>query len=213
MQVEFLSWDGGCQPRPHPVSMRLGLAVHSTEIPGPWLCSDAIHWTESSPSLDSVLRKGKRVGSNHKPPGLCWPRLCGSQDGLELDSPLAALKNASAQKVECRGVVRAGHRKPAPCLPRRLLERPVHTEQSPRKAGVTPALAIPAYKTFWKFGFAFSLSGVLEMATDWTGPLTFSPFRWQVAFVSRFEENVIPCARRTYPAGCVRVVLCFLMVF
>lgn len=45
------------------------------------------------------------------------------------------------------------------------------------KAGVTLALVIPAYRLFWEFGFAFSLSGVLKMVTDWIGPLVFSPFR------------------------------------
>lgn len=58
LQVGFLSWDGRCQPRTHPESEGLGPAVYSTELLGPWLCSDTTHWTESSPSLDSVQREG-----------------------------------------------------------------------------------------------------------------------------------------------------------
>jgi len=208
LQVEFLSWDGRYQPRTHPEAEGLGPAVHGTEIPGPWLCSDAIHWTESSPSLDSVLREGRRVRSTPPPPALSvwvsgWLRT-----GFFSGFPKERLCSEGGPPV-----VRAGLSKPAPRLPRCLLKRPVETEQSPRKAGVKLALVIPAYKTFWEFGFAFSLSRVLEMVTDRTGPLTFSPFRWQVAFVSRVEENVLPCARRTYGAGCVRVVPCSLMLF
>ena len=56
-------------------------------------------------------------------------------------------------------------------------------------------MVIPIYKITLGMGVCLSLSKVLKMATDWTCPrLTFSLFRWQVAFISKVEEDVIPWA-------------------
>lgn len=91
-------------------------------------------------------------------------------------------------------MVRAGLGKAAPRLPRCLLKRPVETEQSPCKAGVKLALVIPAYKTFWEFGFAFSLSRVLKMVTDRTGPQHFlhSGGRWHLSVELRKVSSPVP---------------------
>lgn len=68
---------------------------------------------------------------------------------------------------------------------------------------------------FWDLGLP---SHFLEESSRWqqNGPgvvFVFSPFGWQAAFIGKFEEDVTPQVRLADPAGCVGVVLCFLMVF